>query len=306
MAYISQITLPSGTTYEIKDAWARTQIEALTGGSAIVFKGVSSTELTDGGNQNPTVNNEQIAVKATGQLYFYGSEQFIYGDDNKWHALGANNLGTLGDLAYKNNATGSYTPAGSVSQPTFTGASLDSTGSYTPAGTVVTSTASTTNKTAAVSTASGTATYTPGGTISAPTVSVKTAGSTTTIKNPTSVTVTTAIVAQAPSASSHPANNLTYYDVTGEVLSLYQIGYATGDSIITSNVTVKTGDAAYEASSPAFTGSAVRLVTGNIAVPSSFSSTFTGTSTTLTVSGTPAGTVSQPSFTGTSTTITVS
>lgn len=38
MKYISQITLQSGTTYKIKDAWARTQIEALTCGRKLFLK----------------------------------------------------------------------------------------------------------------------------------------------------------------------------------------------------------------------------------------------------------------------------
>ena len=71
MADISKITLPSGTTYDIKDAWARQQIESITGGSAIVFKGVTSTALTDGGNENPTVSGSSITEKNTGDLYFY-------------------------------------------------------------------------------------------------------------------------------------------------------------------------------------------------------------------------------------------
>ena len=41
------------------------------------------------------------------------------------------------------------------------------------------------------------------------------------------------------------ANSLTYYSVADENLSLYQIGYTTGASITTSNVTVKNGDASY-------------------------------------------------------------
>ena len=73
--------------------------------------------------------------------------------------------------------------------------------------------------------------------------------------------------------------------------------YTTGASITTSNVTVKNGDAAYEASAPDFTGTGVRLVTGNISVPSSAS--FTGTEGNLSVSGTTTGSVSQPTFTGT-------
>lgn len=206
MAYISQITLPSGTTYDIKDAWARTQIEAITGGSAIVFKGVTTTALTDGGNENPTVSGSQVTTKATGDLYFYNKEQFIYGDDNKWHSLGPQ-LQTLGALAYKDNASGSYTPAGTIS------------------GGVVTMT---------------------------------TPGATTNINNPTSETVAKTVVAVAPGGSA-PSNNLTYYNVTGENLSLYQLGYTTGDSITTSSVTVKTGDAEYESEAPTFTGTAATI-----------------------------------------------
>ena len=63
------------------------------------------------------------------------------------------------------------------------------------------------------------------------------------------------------------------------------------------NVTVKTGDATYSATAPAFTGNGVRLVTGNIAVPTT--ATFSGTASDITVSGTPTGTVSTPTFTGT-------
>jgi len=72
MPLISQITLPSGTTYQLKDAWARDQISALTGGSAVVFVGVSTTPLTDGGNEKPTIDGSQVTA-TTGQLFFYGT-----------------------------------------------------------------------------------------------------------------------------------------------------------------------------------------------------------------------------------------
>lgn len=52
---ISQITLPSGTIYDIKDATARAAIEAITGGDAVVFIGVSTSAITDGGTQTPTI-----------------------------------------------------------------------------------------------------------------------------------------------------------------------------------------------------------------------------------------------------------
>lgn len=369
MPQISQITLPSGSVYDLKDAYARSAIEAIVGGDAVVFVGVSSTQLTDGGSQSPTVDGQTL-VPATGQLFFYGTEEFIWGPDSKWHALGS--LDSLGALAYKDSATasykpkgtvsqptftgssssvtittadsttGNYTPKGSVSQPTFTGDTMVASGDYTPAGTVAiqfnTAAAplyetegtanytpegtvsqptfsgtsfnstgkftpagsvglNTSNKTAAVSkAASGAVTYTPQGSVAAPTISVATAGSTTTIKNPTSVTVAKTVVAAAPGATA-PANVITYYSVNDENLSFYQLGYTTGASITTSNVTVKNGDALYEASAPAFTGTGVRLVTGNIAVPTSAS--FTGTEGNVTVSGTATGNVSQPTFSGT-------
>lgn len=355
MPQISKIKLPSGTVYDFKDAYARSVIQSIVGGDAVVFVGVSSTALTDGGVQKPTIDGDTVDP-AAGQLFFYGTEELIWGKDNKWHALGS--LDSLGDLAYKNSATGNFTPSGTVSQPTFTGSSSAVTitatnnssgnyqpagsvtggtftgsnttfsGKFTPVGDVTTTTATTSNKTATVSAAaSGTTTYTPDGSVSAPTISVATAGSTTTVKNPTSVTVAKTVVAAAPGATA-PANSLTYYAVADETLSLYQLGYTTGDSITTSNVTVKTGDASYSASAPAFTGTGVRLVTGNIPVPATYTSTFSGTESDVSTSGTPngsngaltftgtkvqlagtttaAGTVSQPTFTGTQGTVTVS
>ncbi len=292
MPDISRITLPSGTTYTLKDAWARNQIEGLVGGDAIVFIGVSSTALTDGGTEKPTISGEQVNPER-GQLFFYGTNEFIWGPDDKWHELGS--LDSLGDLAYQNSASGSYTPAGMVS---FTGGTVNSTGAFTPAGSVNLSTTATTATVSKAST--GTATYTPEGSVAAPTISVKTAGATDTIKNPTSVTVAKTVVTAAPGATA-PANNLTYYSVSDETLSLYQLGYTTGDSITTSDVTVKTGDAAYQATAPAFTGTGARLVTESIALPTGAS--FSGTEGNVSVSGTAAGSAS---FTGTAATVTVS
>jgi len=320
--YISQITLPSGTTYKIKDDEARNQIAALTGGDAVVFIGVSTTELTDGGNQTPTVGGE-TKTPATGQLFFYGTQEFIYGNDSKWHALGS--LESLGSLAYKNSASGTYkratsvtvttnattnktatvapaasgeatyTPDGSMSGITWAGSSTTSTGKFTPAGTVTTS-----NKTFAVTGSAvpqnGTANYTPAGSVSAPTISLKTAGHVRTIKNPTSVTVAKTVVAAAPGATA-PTNAITYYSVSGETLSLYQLGYTTGDSITTENVDVKDGDAAYQSSQPSFTGTGTMLTTATIKEPTG---AFSGTEGNVSVTGTPNGSItSQGTFTGT-------
>ena len=336
MAEISKIKLPSGTEYDIKDAVARAAIEAITGGDAVVFIGVSSTAITDGGTQVPTIAGsdiDSISDLRAGDIVFYKAanepnKEFIW-DGSKWQMFDA--AGTLGALAYKDDVSASYTPAGTVSQPTFTGSSstvtitatdntsgnyqpkgtvsqptftgssLTSTGSFTPEGSVTVSTNATTNKTATVAPAnSGDATYTPAGSVAAPTISVKTAGSTNnTLKPVTAKTVVNALSAAAPGATA-PSGSVTYYSVADETLSLYQLGVTTTDSVtLGSAVTVKTGDAAYEATAPAFTGTGVRLVTGNIAVPSSYTASFEGSSGSISVSGTPSGTVSQPTFTGT-------
>lgn len=132
---ISKITLPSGSTYDIKDAQAREDIEALQGIAAggIQLVGKTTTAITDGATTSPiTVNNaSHNAVK--GDLVFYGNKEFVW-DGAKWLEFG--DMGSLGALAYKDNASATYTPAGSVSQPTFTGTSLTSTGNFTPAGSV--------------------------------------------------------------------------------------------------------------------------------------------------------------------------
>ena len=273
-----------------------------------------------------------------------------------------------------------YYPTGSISH-TITQGSITSTGTYTPTGSVTT--ASTTNKTATVTTASTSASasttykpqgsvsistasqtvtasvaYTPGGTAAAPTISLATAGSTASIKG---VNTINNLVSGLNNTQTGTFN---YVGVSGQQLQFSYIGYTTAAAITTVGSTFKTGDGTYQASTslvtgtPAtitvtgtakdttaasFSGTPVRLVTGNIAVPNSF--TFTGTSANISVAGTPnvgvtstftgdltvfgytdhiahgatfsgtpatisvpitpAGTVGKPTFSGTSTTITI-
>lgn len=317
MADISKITLPSGSIYDLKDAWARDQIASLSGYT--YYMGVTTTPLTDGATTNPITINGSSVTANTGGICTYQSKEFIW-NGSAWQEFG--DLSALGDLAYSDtasanytpqgtingsftgssssvavtataNANGNYQPSGTISGTTFTGDSMTSTGTFTPEGSV---SLTNSNTTATVSPAgSGTVTYTPAGSITAGAITVKTAGSTDTIHNPTKVTVAKTLETAAPSATA-PANAITYYAVANETLSLYQIGYTTGDSITTSDVTVKTGDAAYESANPTFSGTGVRLVTENISVPSSAS--FTGTEGNVSVSGTTTGSVSNGTFTG--------
>lgn len=358
MPDISRITLPSGTTYNIKDATAREQIAAILGGDIIRFVGVSSTEITDGGTETPTIGGEQY-TPAVGDLVFYGAKEFIYTGD-LWSELG--DLSNLGDLALYDTidvitddpspnyvptgsitgddtitigsisisapetpGTGNYTPDGTINgNGTVTGTvsyipagSIDSDNStisasatYTPQGSVsadngdgsVTITTLTEDQMPPEDQSLFSSNYTPTGTIAAPTISVATAGSTTTIKNPTKATVATAVTAAAPGATA-PNNPLTYYSVTNETLSLYQIGYNTGDSITTNDVTVKTGDASYSATAPSFTGTPV-LILGSADMPTSY--TFTGTQDTITSDISSYDVAATLSFSGTEDTATPS
>jgi hypothetical protein len=199
MADLAKLTLPNGTQVNLKDAWARAQIEHLSGYTK--YLGVTTTALTDGSTTNPiTINGEPVTAEAGG-ITLYGNEEFIF-DGTHWNLFG--DLSALGDLAFKNSAEATYTPAGSVS---------------------------------------------------APEISVASAGATATIKNPTKETVVKDINAVAPGGTA-PSNPVTYcaYDSATETLSLYQLGSTKGDSISTSDVTVKTGDASYAASAPSFNG----------------------------------------------------
>jgi len=276
MSEISKITLPSGTTYDLKDAHARELIDEMSGYTD--FLGVTTTALSDGATTNPIkINNKDVTAKK-GNIATYGSAEFIF-NGTAWQAFG--DLSGLGTLAYKNSASGSTT----VAVPkTYTTTVTPQAKDVSVSGTTTGSVSVTKSNVTVSKAASGTATYTPAGTVSAPTISVKTAGSTATIKNPTSKTVVTDMSVAAP-ATGTATGELVYCSVSGETLSLSKFIESTGDSITTANVTVKTGDAAYQSTQPSFTGTGARLVTDSeVATDASF----TGASMTSTGSYTPA------------------
>ena len=210
--YISKISIPDGTgaynLYEIKDAYARSRLEILQNvySNPLRYRGKVKYDspITDGAEistytlwSTSGTGHEETSGPYTAHagdiVIKQGSSgkapmEYIY-DGHYWSEFGS--TGSLGSLAFKSSASCSYTPAGSVSTPTFTGTGVrlvtgniavpktytstftgtafNSTGSYTPAGNVTTTTASTENKTTTVSKAnSGDATYTPQGTVSKP------------------------------------------------------------------------------------------------------------------------------------------
>ena len=166
--YISSITLPSGSTYDIKDAEAREMIEALQGYTE--YLGVTTTELVDGVTTSPVVviAGESVTAKK-GDIVTYESKEFVY-NGTVWQEFG--DLSGLGDLAFKDTASADYTPEGTVTISVAT--STNETAAvapaqsgevtYTPAGSV---SLTQTEKTLLISPAqSGDATYTPAGSVS--------------------------------------------------------------------------------------------------------------------------------------------
>lgn len=298
MPEISKITLPNGNTYDIKDTVARASMSG-----AIVLKGVTTTALADEATTNPIVIDGSSYTAKANDAVFYNKKEFVF-DGTKWHEFG--DMSGLGALATKDSAStsytpagtvsqptfkgtastvtvtaststsGNYTPAGTVSQPTFTGESTTFTGSFTPAGSVSVTTKSTSNKTATVSPASsGTATYTPGGNVSG-----------------TAVELNTTTVNSITAVGTLPSLTTTVADET------LTIGWSAGTLPTKgSNTTVATS--VKTVTDPTFSGTGVRLVTGNIAVPSAYTAEWTGSEGTVSVTGTPEGSVSQPTFSGT-------
>lgn len=116
MADISILQVGS-TAYNIKDATARDAIASLQGG--LKYLGVTTTPLTDGATTNPITVAGQSITATTGNVTIYENAEFVF-DGTKWDEFG--DLSTLGALAYKDSATGTFTPEGSVTVAEVTGA----------------------------------------------------------------------------------------------------------------------------------------------------------------------------------------
>jgi hypothetical protein len=245
-AYISKITLPTGSTYHIKDEEARsniTQLQTLATG-AMYYIGISTTTITDGGTQNPTIDSavKTMTANEAGAVCIFGEKEYVW-NGSKWQEFGS--TGSLKALAFKDNASGSFTPTGDVSTPTFTGSSSP-----------VTITA----------TSDANGNYQPAGEISVPSISVDTEGSTTTVNSITDV-------GTLPSWGGSVENEtLTISWSTGTLPSKG------------ANTTVKTGDASYRATAPTFTGTKVQLAGTTTAAGTVSQPSFTGTEGTVTVS----------------------
>lgn len=266
---LATITLPSGTVYRLIDEQLRALVDTLT--SATVYLGTTTTAISDGSTVNTVVIGEETVTAKAGNIVQYGNSEFIWSDiEGKWRELGS--TGSLKALAFKDSATASYKPDGTVSQPSFTGKAATLAVKTKAVGTV------------AISKGTGTANYTPQGTVSAPAVSVA---------------VNTASVKPFGSAGTLPSCTLPTleFTVTGKTLKIdWSAGSFDKGTLPTAGeaVNVAVGIKSATASAPTFTGKGAEL-----------KAEFTGTEQTTNVSYTPEGEVSQPTFNGTSATITV-
>lgn len=293
MPDISKIKLPSGTEYSLKDEVAR---QAAAGG--IQLKGTTTTALTDEATTNPIKIGGQNYTAQNQDAVFYGKKEFVF-DGTMWHEFG--DMSGLGALAKKDSATASYKPAGTVSQPTFTGNEMESTGDYAPSGGVSKPTFTGTKGNVSVK-------GTPAGSVSAPTLTV------------TPSTVSKYVAASASGGGAVTAGTAAQctmpqlaVSVENEVLSL---GWTDGSftpntpTAVTlpsfSKQTIATGISSATATMPTFTGEEMTATgeftpQGDVSKPE-----FVGDLATLKVKGTPSGTVTKPTFSGTQATITAS
>jgi hypothetical protein len=183
------------------------------------------------------------------------------------------------------NGVSTYTPGGTLSGALSANTLTVST-EYTPAGSV---TLNTQAFTATISTYSdgnyvGNY-YTPSGTVGAPTINLAAAGATKAIREISGDSVVSSVATYAAGATA-PAGSVQYWSVANETLTLNGI-YA--PTVGTSSLTVKTGDASYNATAPTFTGTSTTLQIDGTVITGA---TFSGTSTTLSGTATPSGTVS--------------
>lgn len=243
MADISKITLPSGTTYTLKDQGARDLIDEMSGYTD--FLGVTTTALTDGATTNPIkINNVDVTAKK-GNIATYGSAEFIF-NGTAWQEFG--DLSGLGDLAFKDTASGTvavpktYTTTVTPSTTSKYVASSSTGGGSATKGTVTVSKAS-----------SGTATYTPQGTVGTPTITV------------TPSTTTKYVASSSTGGGSVTAGTAASFTATVSNETLTLGWSANTPTAVTmpsfSSQTIATGITSATSSQPSWTGTGARLVT---------------------------------------------
>lgn len=339
MADISKITLPSGTTYNIKDETARQMASAGVSFTVSVDAESTPKDVTWDDDGTTITGTLEASASTTGVFYLVpvttSGGKDIYaeyvtvknGNVYSWEKIGTTDidLSSLGALAYKDSASGNYTPEGTVSQPTFSGSSLTSTGAFTPSGSVSQPTFTGTEGNLSVSgtpagtisVGTGSANYTPEGSVAAPTITVTPSTATKYVAGSAtgggSVTAGSAASCTLPTLQTSVVNETLTLSWTAGSFTTNTPTAVTLPSF--TSQTIVSGISSATSSAPSFTGTGVNLVFSGSTMSSSgkftpagtvSQPTFTGSEGSVSVSGTPEGTVSQPTFSGTQKSVVVS
>lgn len=294
-ATISKITLPSGNTYDLKDAFARSQIDALKGttSSVMSYIGTTSTELVDGAATSPITlvkgDDTETHVPAQGEVAVYDNQSFAWTGD-QWDQLGS--AGPLKALAYKDSVSGTYKPSGTISKPSFTGSETSVSVSGTPTGTVSTPTFAGTQGNVSVS-------GIPKGTVSAPTF--KGSEGTVSVSGTPSgtVSVSTGAPASSETANYTPAGTVTVNPTTATIQQITNVGKSPAwtASVADENLTIDWDAGAVPTRAGVSVATGVQNATF-VGTGTKISGTFSGSELTSSGTFTPAGTNTAPTFSG--------
>ena len=120
--YISKIVKGADTLW-LKDAQAWADIEEIRGliAGGTHWVDATTTVIADGATTNPIQVNGESYTAVAGDIVSYGNMEFIFSKGGVWREFGS--TGSLKALAFKDSASGDYTPAGTnaPSAVTFTG-----------------------------------------------------------------------------------------------------------------------------------------------------------------------------------------
>ena len=268
------------------------------------YLGKTTTPISDGDSTNPIEIDGEMVEAKNGDLTIYGSKEFIF-DGECWDEIG--DLSALGNLAYQDEASTIYTPAGTINAQAFTGTQATIEVEGTPEGTINSqaftgdeATVNVTGTAAAQVFTGSPVNYTPAGTISG-----------------TDVTVSKTSINSVTSPGTLPSATMPTYTVSNEVLIISAGSFNAGSLPTSEAVSVATD--IDTVTQPTFTGTQAQITAEGSnsasAVAASGTTTPTGTIEQAIFTGnklessgtyTPQGDIDQATFTGTQATITVS
>ena len=282
--YITEITLPTGTTYEIVDEGARTLLNTLSNYSEFLGVLASTSTISDGTTTANVVLASGTAVTAqkgniviqsvTGTAGMMGRE-FIY-DGTQWQIFGDISTQNLGNLAYKSQATGSVnvikSVSGTIGTVTSTGYAAAPVITLTPETTTLALT--TTSAIESGTTTAGILTYTPAGTVAAS----LSASTQTYLRAVAGNTLVSSITTANPTATL--TGGVKIAEVNTHNLILSWLTYGTSNAIKSSSAANAISAASVKSAS--FTGTSVYFMPLQVAIPTSA----TASTASVNVSGT--------------------